>query len=83
MSLTNIFSRKTLVLVAILPMLFAISCKPSEEKTSPKMAKSMLKLQGYDYSKAEFFRALKSENRLIVNGFFEAGIDPDVKNRKR
>jgi len=63
-------------------MLFALCCKPGKEKTSPKMAKSMLKLQGYGFSKAEFFRALKNENRLIVNGFFEAGIDANVKNEK-
>ncbi|MDH3492282.1 MAG: ankyrin repeat domain-containing protein [Acidobacteriota bacterium] len=50
------------------------------EKVSPEISKEFLKVNGYGFTTKEFFRALKSGEPAIINGFIDAGMDPNSKN---
>lgn len=73
---------KTLLLLTI--ALFVLNgCKEREPaQATPEAAKRFLKLKGYDFDQASFFRAISEKDVLIVNGFLSAGIDPNLKNSK-
>ena len=62
----------------------AFGCKSSKsaDETTPDMAKRMLKLRGYEVNEKGFFKAIAKEDVLSVNGFLNAGIDPNSKNEK-
>jgi ankyrin repeat protein len=60
---------------------FGVACKSGgEPKPDPEMSKSMLKMRGYKFTVEDFFKAIKSEESLLVNGFLDAGMDPNSKN---
>lgn len=59
---------------------FANGCKSGSGESSPEMSKNMLKLRGYKITKPEMFRAIRSGDSAIINGFFHAGLDPDSIN---
>ena len=71
------------VLIALL-LNFSGGCKsqPEGENTSPEMARSMVKLRGYEFDKEGFFTAIKAKKPLIVDGFLKGGMDPNTKNEK-
>ncbi|NNE99439.1 MAG: hypothetical protein HKN25_10515 [Pyrinomonadaceae bacterium] len=64
--------------------IFAFGCASSGSKdgTTPEMAKSVLKLRGYEVNETGFFKAIAREDALSVAGFLNAGIDPNSKNEK-
>ena len=46
------------------------------------MSRNMLKLRGYQFNEADFFRAINLEDAVAVKGFLQAGINPNAKNEK-
>lgn len=51
------------------------------EDPSPEAAKQFLKLRGYDFDQASFFRAAAASDEIAVNGFVAAGMNPNVKDQ--
>lgn len=47
----------------------------------PAMTKNMLKLRGYEFNEDGFFNAVKQNDVIAVKGFFDAGMNPNAKNR--
>ncbi len=76
------FSRLLIVFLAFGTLQFGAACKSGgEPKADPEMSKNMLKMRGYKFTVEDFFKAIKSEESLLVNGFFDAGMDPNSKNK--
>jgi len=77
-------TRIIFILVCLVFAGLAFGCKSSDsaDETTPEMAKSMLKLSGYEVNEKGFFKAIAKEDVLSVNGFLNAGIDPNSKNEK-
>lgn len=59
-----------------------IGCASGEKKASPEMSKNMLKLRGYQFTEEEFFRAIQEGDPAVINGFLDAGINPNAKNER-
>lgn len=57
------------------------SCARSDE-TSPEMGQNMLKLRGFKFTEAEFFRAVDLEDAQAVRAFLQSGMNPNAKNEK-
>lgn len=73
------------ILTAICLFIFALTflaCGARTDETTPEMAQNVLKLRGYKYTEAEFFRAINMEDAIAVRGFLQAGINPNAKNDK-
>lgn len=45
------------------------------------MTRKILKMRGYEFREEEFFRAIRQADLVAVNGFLEAGMNPNVKNK--
>ena len=77
-------TRKLCAIACLLGAFVAFGCKPSdsEDETTPEMAKSMLKLRGYEINEKGLFKAVAKEDVLGVSGFLNAGVDPNSKNEK-
>lgn len=60
----------------------AIGCESREEKPSVEMTKNILKIRGYNFTEEDFFRAIQQNDRVAISGFFEAGFDPNAKNKR-
>ncbi len=71
----------TSICISIFALAF-ISCGARTDETSPEMAQNILKLRGYNYTEADFFRALNNEDAVAANGFLQAGMNPNAKNEK-
>ena len=74
-----------IMLMRLLVLCLALSTIPAmtgcgPKKATPEMCKSFLKLRGYRFTRDEFFRAIKGEDSLIINGFIDAGMDSNSKN---
>ncbi|MCS6874743.1 MAG: ankyrin repeat domain-containing protein [Pyrinomonadaceae bacterium] len=69
------------IMILVLTSMILFSCA-SQEKGSPEMTKRMLKVRGYDFSEEELWRAIRQSDTLAVRGFFEAGINPNIKNSR-
>lgn len=66
----------------LLITLTLFACGARTDETSPEMAQSVLKMRGYQFTEADFFRAMNMEDAVAVNGFLQAGINPNAKNEK-
>lgn len=71
----------------ILCMLFSTlsffgSCSSGTKEPSPEMSKNMLKLRGYKITDEDFFRAIQVGDPAVINGFLQAGINPNAKNER-
>lgn len=75
-------SNKLFCLFLGLIILSAFGCGPRSSETTPEMAQRMLKLQGYNFTEPEFFRAIRMEQAAVVKGFLQAGINANVKNKE-
>lgn len=69
-------------------MIFAVAaaltaaCGPRSDETTPEMAQDMLKLRGFKFTEAEFFRAINLEDAQAVRAFMQGGMNPNAKNEK-
>jgi ankyrin repeat protein len=59
---------------------FAGCAAGPSDKPTPDAAKRFLKLRGYEFNDASFLRAAAANDVTTVNGFFAAGINPNVKD---
>lgn len=76
---------KKFILTSAGIFLFALTllaCGARSGETTPEMAQSVLKLRGFKYTEPDFFRALNLEDATAVNGFLQAGINPNAENEK-
>lgn len=73
-------SRIPIILLSFSIFTAISGCRTDNGEASPQMSKNMLKLRGYKITKPEFFRAIKTGDPAVINGFFHAGIDPDSIN---
>jgi ankyrin repeat protein len=71
------------LLVCLVFAAAAAACKDSTEDApqSPEMTKNMLKLRGFEFSEDGLFKAIRLNDATAVKGFFDAGMDPNSKNR--
>jgi ankyrin repeat protein len=68
------------LLILVISSIFAVSCGARSDYTTPEMAQNMLKLRGYHFTEAEFFRAIQANDGVSVKGFLQGGINPNAKN---
>jgi ankyrin repeat protein len=75
-------NKKILITLWISAIAFmTYGCQRSDE-TTPEMAQTMLKLRGFNFTEADFFRAIKLEDAIAIKGFLQAGINLNAKNEK-
>ncbi|MBA3632903.1 MAG: ankyrin repeat domain-containing protein [Acidobacteria bacterium] len=75
-------NKKILIILWISAIAFmTYGCQRSDD-TTPEMAQSILKLRGFNFTEADFLRAVKLEDAVAVKGFLQAGINPNAKNEK-
>ena len=67
-------------LITIFAILFT-GCERTDE-TTPEMAQTMLKLRGFNFTEADFIKAVKLNDAVAVKGFLQAGINPNAKSEK-
>src|SRR2546423_7275302 len=67
------------VLLAAVCLLSACAEREGYE-ASPEAAKRFLKLRGYDFDQASFFRAAAASDAMAVNGFITAGMNPNARD---
>src|SRR5436853_3936384 len=72
-------SRSKVVLLAAVCLLSACAERQDYE-ASPEAAKKFLKLRGYDFEEASFFRAASASDAIAINGFITAGINPNARD---
>ena len=73
--------KKFICIFTIFAAAFSLSCARSDE-TSPEMVQDMLKLRGFKFTEAEFFRAVNLEDAQAVRAFLQGGMNPNAKNEK-
>src|SRR5213080_2084991 len=73
--------RRSLTQFTILGLLlFFCACEGAEEPT-PEAARRFLKLRGYEFDEASFFKAAAAGDALAVNGFLSAGMNVNAKDQ--
>ena len=72
---------RTLVLCLALALISPIIGCGGPTAVSPEMSKNMLKIRGYKFTTEDFFRGIKSEDTAVINGFLDAGMNPNSKNK--
>ncbi len=70
------------LLILLNSLIFIASCGARSDDTTPEMAQNMLKLRGYHFTEAEFFRAIQANDGVSVKGFLQGGINPNAKNEQ-
>jgi uncharacterized protein len=68
-------------IILLTSTIFFASCGARSDNTTPEMAQNMLKLRGYHFTEAEFFRAIQANDGISVKGFLQGGINPNAKNQ--
>jgi ankyrin repeat protein len=74
--------KKFICIFTIFAVALTISCGPRSDETSPEMIQDMLKLRGFKFTEAEFFRAVNLEDAAAVRAFLQSGMNPNAKNEK-
>lgn len=74
------FQRILLLFLALTLVPAGTGCSRDREDVSPEMSKGLLRLRGYEFTTEEFFRAIQVEDPAFINGFIDAGMDPNSKN---
>lgn len=67
-------------LLSLIVLTGVFGCERRTGETTPEMAQNMLVLRGFKFTEPEFFRAIKLEDTTAVQGFLQAGINPNAKN---
>ena len=79
----NKICTKICTFTAILSVVaFAFACAPREGETTPEMAKNILKLRGYNFTEADYFKAISVGDLIALKTFHNARINPNAKNEK-
>jgi uncharacterized protein len=75
---------KLKIYLALICLVFAAACGGGAQDgpPDPAMTKNMLKLRGFDFNENGFFNAIRQNDVVAVKGFFDAGMDPNVKNAR-
>lgn len=79
MSKTNC---KLILLILCAFLLFPLSSCTRTDETSPEMARRMLKVRGFNFNEAEFFRAIRLGDARAVTAFLQGGMNPNAKNER-
>ena len=74
--------RKLIFSLIFLSAMFAIGCQKDDPnaKMQPDMAKSMVKLKGYEADEKGLFQAVKNNDVMILKAFVDAGVNPNAQN---
>ncbi len=64
----------------ILAITLCVCACEGAEKPTPEAARRFLKLRGYEFDESSFFKAAAAGDVMAVNGFLNAGINPNAKN---
>ncbi len=67
----------------IFVLLLLGACAPISEKPTPEQAKQFLKLRGYNFDESSYFKAAAAGDRMAVNAFLAAGMNPNVLDPER
>ncbi len=70
------------LLILLSFVVWIAACGARADDTTPEMAQNMLKLRGFNFTEAEFFRAIQRNDGVAVKGFLQGGINPNAKNAK-
>jgi ankyrin repeat protein len=74
---------KLKIYLTLLLLIFVAACESRvDAPPDPEMTKNMLKLRGYNFTEDDFFKAIRQNDRTAIGGFFDAGMNPNVKNRR-
>lgn len=68
--------------IMLIIAVFAFACAAREGETTPEMAKNILKLRGYNFTEADYFKAISAGDLIALKTFQNAKIDPNAKNEK-
>lgn len=71
-----------ILLILSISIISFAACGARSDDTTPEMAQSMLKMRGFNFTEAEFFRAIKLNDGVAVKGFIQGGINANAKNEK-
>jgi ankyrin repeat protein len=66
-------------LLCVCSLVVLCACGEADQPT-PEAARRFLKLRGYDFNEASFFKAAAAADELAVNGFLSAGINSNAKD---
>lgn len=74
--------RSKIILICAILILCSVACRRDDpnEPMNPDMAKSMIKLKDYAVDAKGLFQAIKNNDVIILNAFFDAGVDPNSQN---
>jgi ankyrin repeat protein len=73
--------QKVILWLVVISLLVLSGCAKIEEgPATPENAQRVLKLRGYDYDEKNFFAAAQARDKLAINAFFDAGINPNAQN---
>jgi len=73
--------QKVILCLVVISLLVLSGCAKIEEgPATPENAQRVLKLRGYDYDEKNFFAAAQARDKLAINAFFDAGINPNAQN---
>ena len=74
--------KKFICIFTIFAVALTAACGARSDETSPEMVQDMLKLRGFKFTEAEFFRAVNLEDAAAVRAFLQGGMNPNAKNEK-
>jgi serine/threonine-protein phosphatase 6 regulatory ankyrin repeat subunit B len=75
---------KVKIYIALICLIFVLTAcggGAQDGPPDPAMTKNMLKLRGYEFNEDGFFNAIKQNDTIAVKGFYDAGMNPNSKNR--
>ena len=74
--------RIILTITLFLTLFAALACGGRSDQTTPEMAQRLIKLRGFDYTEEDFFKVIKAKDAATIKLFFQAGVDPNVRNKQ-
>ena len=74
--------KKIIYAYLIFAVALTAACGARSDETTPEMVQDMLKLRGFKFTEAEFFRAINLEDAASVKAFLQGGMNPNAKNEK-
>ena len=75
------FSRKHKSIFVAFVLCFSACADEGPSEATPEATKKFLKLRGYEFDEASFFKAAAAGDALAVNGFLSAGMNVNAKDQ--